>query len=208
MSRSNLTVLMSASLFAIAALVTFHVIDWRIDGIVLTSVAALHLAVVLKCHPKLDSFVVITHYAVLAASVGGILWILAHELGFPAGSFVAAVDLALEFFEQPGGVGLVLTKTALAILVAILLINYVVHRRRPSREDLVTGLFVATILNFTCFFAITDPTSTVVVYDPEGAPAYTFGVGLSVLVFPLLLHVLVLIPMGVYSWRSGTSRGT
>lgn len=90
-------------------------------------------------------------------------------------------------------------------ILLVLLSVWLSQHRAPTRQEILTGLFVASLLNIPCDFALIDALSQVVVLDAERSQAFVFAVGIASLDFPLLLHGLIAL-LVVVSWKRWGSR--
>lgn len=189
-------VVMSGLLFAAAALFGYQLFGWRMDGWVLVSAGVVHLAIVLRSCPRLDSFLIVFHYLLALAALGGVLWVLVDGGGTPRGAGNIILALCKDQWSEGapyaflGGYALLLTTVFLVLVFAL---SWFFHGRKPERNEVLTGLFVASILNIPCDFAIADALSKIVVLDPQSSRAFIFAAGVTSLDFPLILHGLLVI---------------
>jgi hypothetical protein len=200
---SRSAVVLSGFLFAAFTLLGYQVLGWKLDGFVLALAGVAHLAVVLKSYPRLDGFLIGLHYVLALVGLVGVGWVLLDVAGSPAGALGVATSLLQDQWTEPvqyaifGGYALLLT--ALFALLVVLL-SWLALRRSPMRHEFLTGLFVASLVNIPCDFALADALSQVAVLDPEQSQAFVFAVGLESLDLPVLLHCLIALVVTV-SWK-------
>lgn len=210
--KSRATVVISGLLFATLALVGYQLFGWRLDGWILASAGVVHLGVVLSTYPRLDLFLVGIHYALALAGLGGVARILFGVVGWTteAGGVVWAL-LQHEWSQVATyvllGVYVVLVTSLFLVLVVAL--SWLVSHRFPRRHEVLVGLFVASLLNIPCDFALADPLSQVVVLDPDESQGFIFATGVLHLELPLILHGLIALFVGIAwrgwrHWRSGS----
>ena len=207
MSRS--VVVISGLVFAGLALFGYQLFGLWSDEWVLLLAGVVHLALVLRFYPRLDAFLVELHYAVLIAALAGVVWVLFDGGGTASGSGGVLLALLRDQWSEPlsyailGGYVLLVTP---AIILAVLALSWIMLRRKPQRKELLAGLFVSSILNIPCDFALANVLSQIVVLDPEKSRSFVFAVGLQSLDSPLILHALVVLVIAVSSWRGWESR--
>lgn len=200
---SRSAVVLSGLVFAAVALLGYQVLGWKLDGWVMALAGAAHLAVVLKRYPRLDAFLIGFHYVVALVGLAGVAWVLVEVAGAAAGARGVASSLLQDQWTEPlqyaifSGYALLLTAL---FVVLVVVFSWLIHRRSPKRHELLAGLFVASLLNIPCDFALADALSQVAVLDPEKPQAFVFAVGLESLDFPVLLHCLMALVVAV-SWK-------
>jgi hypothetical protein len=74
MARS--VVVLSGLAFAAMALFGYQLLGWQIDGWILLVAGIVHLAIVLGFYPRLDVFLVVLHYGLALAALGGVVSVL------------------------------------------------------------------------------------------------------------------------------------
>ena len=202
-------VLLSGVMFAALSLFSYKLFGWKLDGWLLLVAGAVHLVIVLRASQQLDTFVVVFHYCLALIGLCGVLWILVDTVGFPAG--VGNIFLAIlgNEWSSPSyymqfAVYVSLRIGLLCFLIAA--VSWSIHRRMPPCRFLLVGLFVGSLLNIPCDFALTDVLAEVVVLDVEKSRPFTFAVGLQSLDFPLLLHAIIAIGTGVAAWLAESRR--
>jgi hypothetical protein len=201
-------VVVSGLLFAALSLFSYQLFGWTIDGWVLALGGAVHLAVVLRTYPRLDGFLIAFHYFVALVGFAGIGWVLVDVTGPAAGAGGVLLALLQDQWSEPVQyailAGYVLLLSAL-FLSLVVVFSWLFRRRKPWRQELLAGLFVASLLNIPCDFALADALSQVAVLDPEESQAFVFAVGVESLDLPLLLHgliaLLVVAVSGWYGWK-------
>ncbi len=202
MSRSGVAT--SGLLFTVMALFGYQLFGWQVDGWVLSLVGVVHLAVVLGSHSRLDWFLVWFHYFVTFIALGGVVWVLVDVGATPRGAGAIVLMLfraqwfdALHYWLFASYVFV----RAAAFLCAIFGLSWIVRRRSPRRQELLAGLFVASLLNIPCHFAVYDALSQLQVREPEKYRAFSFAVGILSLDFPVRLHAMVLLLLTHDAWR-------
>ena len=204
--KSRSPVVITGLLFAALALFGFQFFGWRIDGWVLALGGIVHLAIVIWTYPRLDSFLIPFHYLVAFVALAGIGWVLINVVGsaWAAGTGGVLWALLRDAWSKPlnyaimAGYNLLLTSLFLS-LVAIF--GWLFHRRKLRCQELLAGLFVSSVLNIPCDFALRDVLSHVVVLDPDASQAFVLAVGIGNLEDPLFLHVVIALIVAVYVWR-------
>lgn len=202
--KSRMPVVVSGLLFAALSLFGYQLFGWAIDGWVLALGGAVHLAVVLKIYPRLDGFLITFHYLVVLVGLGGIGWVIVDVTGPAAGASGILLTLLQDQWFEPvqyailAGYVLLLTTLFLSLIVVF---SWLFRRRMPWRQELLTGLFVASLLNIPCDFALTDALSQVAVLNPEESQAFVFAVGVESLDLPLLLHGLITLAVTAAAWH-------
>ena len=201
-SRSPMVV--SGLLFAALALFGYHLFGWRIDGWVLAAGGAVHLAIIMRTDPRLDGFLIAFHYLVALVGLAGIGWVLIDVVGPAAGAGGVLRALLQDQWSEPVqyaiAAGYVLL-SAVLFLSLVVVFAWLFHRRRPRRRELLAGLFVASLLNIPCDFALADALSQVAVLDPDESQAFVFAVGVESLDLPLLLHGLIVLMVAGSTWH-------
>lgn len=191
---SRTAVVVSGALYAAASMFSYPLIGWKLDGWALLLVGMLHLVIVLRCHPRLDGFVVGLHYLVALVGLAGAVGVILDVSGWSSGVGGVLWNLLRDRWGDPVSYALagiyVLLVTAF-LLLAVVTISWLIRRRSPTREELLAGLFVASLLNIPCDFAFRDALAQVAVLDPVQAQAFVIAIGVDSLQLPLLLHALV-----------------
>lgn len=201
--KSQATILISGLLFAALAFFSYQLFGWTLDGWILAGAGVVHLAVVINTYPRLDPFLVGVHYTVALAGLGGVAWILLDVVGWASGAGGVLGDLLQHQWSESSSYFVLCVYVVLVtglFLVLVVAISWLLYHRFPRRHEVLVGLFVASLLNIPCDFALVDPLSQVVVLDPEASQAFIFATGLLSLELPMLLHGLIAVFVGI-AWR-------
>lgn len=206
--RTRVPLVISALFFAALTLFSYQLFGWRLDGWILAGAGIVHLAVVLSSYPRLDPFLIGIHYVVTVVSLGGVVWILLDVAGSAAGAGSVFWALFQDQWSQIASymiLGLYVVLVTALFLILIVAISWLLRQRFPYRHEILEGLFVASLLNISCDFALVDPLSQVAVLRPEESQAFVFAVGIRSLVLPVILHGLVALTVGAL-WHGGDLR--
>lgn len=194
----------TAAMFGALALAGSYGYDYSFFRIVLTAAALLHLWVVTKWYPRLDTFFSTIHYAILGCTFLGVLVQVLRYSELGPGAMRTTLDFCKALLtDREGLVGLAqfLLVAGVVVLGLLLLLGRSAAHGSHRRLALRAGLFAASILLFACDFAIYDPLSKVGATHPERSHNFVFASGVTTLTFPLVFHALVLSWLGYLKFR-------